>query len=248
MKINKRISRLVAFSLTIAMLAGIAPVVTIADTTSTPSLIATASDNASADSSKDASSNATTEVASANATTEVASANATTEAASSNATTEAASANATTEAATTEANQTASGNASANASSDASANASGEPLVELTLGSGLGVALLDGETLELDFSAADVYYVPVQFLGAGYISVSRTDKVKAKMSVSLLNAEKTSSSFDETIAKKESTEQFAVKATDYYLKLSSTSNSKLIIACKFNKGLLFSVGTNKYNL
>ncbi|MCR4716289.1 MAG: hypothetical protein K5656_03820, partial [Lachnospiraceae bacterium] len=198
--------------------------------TSTPSLIATASDNASADSSKDASSNATTEVASANATTE---AQATTQA----------SANA-----TTEAKETASGNASANASSDASANASGEPLVETTLGSGLGVALLDGESLELDFSVADVYYVPVQFTGAGYISVSRTDKVKAKMNVSLLNAEKTSSSFDETIAKKESTEQFAVKATDYYLKLSSTSNSKLIIACKFNKGLLFSVGTNKYNL
>ncbi|MBQ4232666.1 MAG: hypothetical protein II699_05245 [Lachnospiraceae bacterium] len=175
-----------------------------------------------------------------------------------------------------DASASASNNASANPSSDAStnasANASGEATTEAattaieatteasaesqsdtkTMSDGIGYAMLDGIDYDFDFSKFKTYYVPFKFEQTGYLTVKRVDASSdAVVSVTLLPANdyaNQTASTDATLKAEESSDQIAVQAGSYFLKLESDKPVTVTIGAYLASGLFFYNGSNKLEL
>ncbi len=161
------------------------------------------------------------------------------------------------------ADEAGSANASSDASAEATTAASGDATTETAttedasseanekvLGAGIGYALLDGESLDIDFAAAGAYYIPITFAEKGYLTVERTDASKdAVVNVSILNVSKDAISAGDTLEASDSTEQIELKAGTYYIKLTSETPAVITVKASYAAGLIFKTGRkNKYSL
>ncbi len=144
-------------------------------------------------------------------------------------------------------------NASANATTETTTEAPSEPQSDTkTMSEGIGYAMLDGIDYDFDFSKYKTYYVPFKFEKTGYMTVKRVDASSdAIVSATLLLANDYANqtvSTDATLKAEESSDQIAVQADSYFLKLESDKPVTVTIGAYLASGLFFYNGSNKLEL
>ncbi len=147
----------------------------------------------------------------------------------------------------------ASSNASGNASTDAATGEDKEPQFDTkTMNAGIGLAMLDGISYNFDFAKYKTYYVPFTFDKTGYLTVKRVDASSdAAVDVTLFKANDYAvqpASSNATLKAEESSEQLAVSADAYFLKIESDKPVTVTMGAYLAAGLFIYNGSNSLEL
>ncbi len=118
--------------------------------------------------------------------------------------------------------------------------------VEKTLGSGVGVALMNGEEIDIDMDSATVVYIPVHVSMDGYMTILREDESDSQAKLSMLSEDKKKYICEEdTVEADDDTGAFAVKKGSYFIKVSGEQNATYTLTVDLKAGIELTFGKKK---
>ncbi len=120
------------------------------------------------------------------------------------------------------------------------------PVAEKTLGSGVGVALMNGEEIDINMDSATAIYIPVSVSMNGYMTILREDESTSQAKLSMLSEDKKSYICEEeTVAAGDDTGAFAVKKGSYFIKVSGEQNAAYTLTVDLKAGIELTLGKKK---
>lgn len=130
-----------------------------------------------------------------------------------------------------------------------SQDATATTTVEKQLPSGIGIALMEGEAVDIDVEAGVTSVIPITMEQKGYLNLMRTDEAEEQVQIALVSTDHNDSYMEETVDAEDETGACALTAGDYLVTISGDTAVTITLKAQYSAGVTLSIGkTNKLAL
>lgn len=130
-----------------------------------------------------------------------------------------------------------------------SQDAAATTTVEKQLPSGIGIALMEGEAVDIDVEVGTTNVIPITMEQKGYLNLIRTDESEEQVKIAVVSTDRSESYVDEMVDADDETGACALTAGDYLVAISGDAAVTITLKAQYSAGVTLSIGrTNKLAL